>query len=49
MMKTEYKGFTFYCHNLGGLDATFIIKNILLFNNTENGKANPYLLDENNN
>nr|ABR20837.1 DNA polymerase [Fusarium proliferatum] len=32
LLRPKYKPFTFYCHNLGGFDAPFIIKALLEFN-----------------
>jgi len=45
LLRPKYKDIHFYCHNLGGFDAPFIIKALSLFNQTEEGKENPYILD----
>lgn len=45
LLRSKYKDVTFYIYNLGGFDASFIIKGLTLFNNTSEGKKNPYLID----
>ena len=44
MLKDKYKDITFYTHNLGRYDSTFIVKNLVLYN-TKEGKENPYILE----
>lgn len=45
LLKDKYNNITFYSHNLGRFDAPFIIKSLSLFNQTEDGKENPYILE----
>jgi hypothetical protein len=45
LLSDKYRNITFYSHNLGRFDAPFIIKSLSLFNQTEEGKENPYTLD----
>ena len=47
MIRPKYYKTHFYVHNLGGYDAAFIIKNLVLFYETAKGKVNPYWFDEN--
>jgi len=46
MLKDKYKDITFYVHNLGRYDSTFILKNLVLYNSTDKGKENPYIIDD---
>jgi len=43
-MRYKYRKTTFYVHNLGKFDAVFIIKELIRFNLTEEGKKNPYII-----
>jgi hypothetical protein len=46
MMRHKYRNVTFYAHNLGKFDAVFILKELILFNQTPEGKINPYIIPE---
>ena len=46
MMRYKYRNITFYAHNLGKYDAVFIIKELINFNQTPEGKENPYVFPE---
>jgi hypothetical protein len=43
MMRSKYQGYTFYCHNLGKFDAVYILKALAEFNQTPEGRENPYI------
>jgi hypothetical protein len=45
ILRPKYKDITFYVHNLGRFDAPFIIKSLTLFNKTDQGSKNPYILE----
>jgi hypothetical protein len=45
MLRDKYKDITFYCHNFGRYDSAFIYKYLSLFNESEEGIKNPYILD----
>jgi DNA polymerase family B len=45
ILRPKYKNTVFYVHNLGRFDAPFIIKCLTLFNKTDQGLKNPYVLD----
>lgn len=45
LLRPKYKDILFYIHNLGKFDAPFIIKNLCLYNNTDQGKKNPYYFE----
>ena len=44
MLKPKFKNITFYAHNLGKFDSVFITSVLLRFNETPEGKINPYKL-----
>jgi len=44
MLRDKYKGTTFYVHNLENFDAFFIIKALINFNESEQGKLSPYYI-----
>lgn len=45
MFKNKYKDIIFYVHNLGKFDSIFLIKSLLSYNSTENGRDSPYILE----
>ena len=45
MLRDKYKDITFYCHNFGRYDSVFFYKYLSLFNQSEQGIKNPYILD----
>jgi len=45
ILRPKYKDTVFYIHNLGRFDAPFILKSLTLFNKTDQGSKNPYVLD----
>ena len=45
LLRPRYKNIIFYIHNLGRFDAPFIIKALSEFNQSDEGKANPYTFD----
>lgn len=45
MLRDKYKDITFYCHNFARYDSVFIYKYLSLFNESEEGINNPYILD----
>jgi len=45
MLKPKYKDITFYVHNLGKYDSAFLLKNLILYNHTKEGKESPYILE----
>jgi hypothetical protein len=45
LLRYKYKDIIFYIHNLGRFDAPYIIKALSVFNNTIEGKENPYILE----
>lgn len=48
MLRDKYYDVKFYAHNLGGFDAVFIIKNLLLYNERIEDKESLYKFDETN-
>lgn len=44
LLRPKYTGIVFYVHNFGKFDAIFILKALLNFNLTEEGKENPYII-----
>jgi hypothetical protein len=42
MMSFKYRKFTFYSHNLGGYDAPYIVKSLVLYNKTLPAKSNDF-------
>lgn len=46
MLKDKYKDVTFYVHNLGRYDSAFILKSLILYNSTDEGRENPYIIKE---
>ncbi len=45
LLRPKYKDITFYVHNIGRFDAPFMIKNFSLYNDTDQGKNNPYYFE----
>lgn len=45
MLKDKYKDITFYVHNLENFDSYFISKALYAFNNSDEGKTNPYIIN----
>jgi len=45
MLKPKYKDIIFYVHNLGRYDSAFLLKSLILYNNTKEGKQSPYTLE----
>lgn len=45
ILRPKYKDTIFYIHNLGRFDAPFILKSLTLFNKTDKGSKNPYILN----
>ena len=41
----KYKGILWYCHNFGHFDSPFILKVLIDYNKTDEGKINPFKLD----
>lgn len=44
LLRPKYTGIVFYVHNFGKFDAVFILKALLNFNLTKEGKENPYII-----
>ena len=45
ILRPKYKDTIFYIHNLGRFDAPFILKSLTLYNKTDQGSKNPYILN----